>query len=142
MERQQNAAHTHMRAYRRTEQQHLETRFLSPSVDTFFFFLLCSTAMVVAVAETFLAAAVVHNPGTSRRGQAAASLCKCRRLGGLSETLIAHNSSFNWPPLLLGRTNVLFCCSLSGGGNNGRTQESGEQGEREQHNNLKTKLLS
>lgn len=109
---------------------------------TFFFFLLCSAAMVVAVAETFLAAAVVHNPGTSRRGQAAASLCKCRRLGGLSETLIAHNSSFNWPPLLLGRTNVLFCCSLSGGGNNGRTQESGEQGEREQHNNLKTKLLS
>lgn len=38
LERQQNAAHTHMRAYRRTEQQHLETRFLSPSVDTFFFF--------------------------------------------------------------------------------------------------------
>lgn len=38
MERQQNAAHTHMRAYRRMEQQHLETRFLSPSVDTFFFF--------------------------------------------------------------------------------------------------------
>lgn len=106
------------------------------------FFLLCSTARVVVVAETFLAPPPAHNPGTSRRGQAAASLCKCRRLGGLSETLIAHNSFFNWPPMLLGRTNVLSCCSLSGGGNNGRTQEPGEQGEREQHNNLKTKLLS